>query len=81
MFRSLKLRAIERGVPVSVLMREALRNFLADEPLSKQERERAWEDLMKHAGSGRSREGAVSTGSTDIDDVLYGPRLYKKRKP
>ncbi len=81
MFRSLKLRAVERGVPASVLIREALRGFLTEDPLSKEERERAWQDLMKFAGSGRSKGGAVSTGSTDIDDVLYGPRLYKKRKP
>ena len=76
MFRSLKLRALERGVPAAVLIREAIARYLEDAPLPYDwETERA--ELLKLCGIGRSGKPG-STGSTDIDAVLYGARPRRK---
>ncbi|HEX7899232.1 MAG TPA: ribbon-helix-helix protein, CopG family [Planctomycetota bacterium] len=53
-FRALKLRALERGVPTAVLIREAIAAYLdqAAAPLYDWEKERA--ELLKLCGIGRS---------------------------
>jgi hypothetical protein len=78
MMRSLTLRALERGVPVSVLIREAIEKHLAPVELSKEEYDRAWADFTRFIGSGKPKYRGIGTGSTDIDEVLYGPR---RRRP
>jgi predicted DNA-binding protein len=78
MFRSLKLRALQRGVPASVLIREAIEKHLASTELTPEEYERAKADLLRLGGLGRSK--GPGTGSTDIDEVLYGPRRPRKPK-
>ncbi len=74
MFRELKLRALERGVPASVVVREALQKYLEEPRLTPAERGRAWKKLLALVGIGRSGSPGKGTGSTDVDDVLYGPR-------
>jgi Arc/MetJ-type ribon-helix-helix transcriptional regulator len=80
MLRSIKLRALERGIPASELIREALRQYLASTPVSREEWDRSWDEFMSIAGTGRSKGKGVSTGSTDIDEVLYGLRRRRKNK-
>jgi hypothetical protein len=80
MLRSIKLRALERGIPASELIREALRLYLDATPVSREEWDRSWDEFMSFAGSGRSKAKGVSTGSTDIDEVLYGPIRHKRKK-
>jgi len=77
MMRSLKLRALERGVPVSVLIREAIERAIAPGQLSEEEYERAWADFTKFIGAGKPKQKGVTTGSTDIDEVLWGPRRHR----
>lgn len=77
MLRSIKRLALERGVPASVVIREALRQYLSSPEMSKAEWERAKADWLRVCGIGR---GNVTTGSTDIDGVLYGPRRPRRRK-
>ena len=78
LFRALKLRALERGVPASAIIRKALEEHLATRELSKAEWERAKAEILKFCGVGRGKERGKGTGSTDIDEVLYGPYLYRK---
>ena len=77
MLRSIKRLALERGVPASVVIREALRQYLSTPEMSKAEWERERAELLKICGIGR---GNVTTGSTDIDEVLYGPRRPRRKK-
>ncbi len=79
MLRAIKERALARGVAASVIIREALAKYLEDPGMTNQEWKREKAELLKLCGIARSR-GKVSTGSTDIDDVLYGPRLHRPRK-
>ena len=71
LLRRIKSRALERGVPASVIIREALKQYLATPQVSREHWEREKQSLLKFCGIGRSGRG---TGSTDIDEVLYGPR-------
>lgn len=81
MLRSIKLRALERGVPASAIIREALKEYLKEPEMTDAEWERDRAELMKFCGIGRSKGGkGKGTGSTDIDEVLYGPRLYRKKR-
>jgi predicted transcriptional regulator len=75
MLRSIKRLALERGVPASVIIREALQRYLSSPEMSKAEWEQAKADLIRVCGIGR---GNVTTGSTDIDEVLYGPRRPRR---
>ena len=80
MFRSLKLRALERGVPAAVLIREAIAQYLAQTAAQPYDWEKERAELLKLCGIGRSRGKPVGTASTDIDQVLYGtpPRRTKR---
>lgn len=80
MMRSLKLRALERGVPVSVLIREAIEGLLVPARLSEAEYERSWDELSRFVGAGRPKYKGVGTGSTDLDETLYGPRRARPGK-
>ena len=80
MLRSIKLRALERGIPASELIREALRLYLDSTPVSREEWDRSWDEFMSFGGKWRSKGKGVSTGSTDIDLVLYGSPPRRKKK-
>lgn len=79
-YRSLKLRAFEEGLPASMLIREAIRQFLESKRSAKLDWEHEKAELLKLCGIGKSKGGGVSTASTDIDDVLYGPRRYRPKR-
>ena len=79
MMRSLKLRALERGVPVAILIREAIQQFLSAGSLSRTDWKRALDDFLQVCGSARSPGSGPGTGSTDLDDVLYGPARRRGR--
>jgi hypothetical protein len=79
-YRALKLHALERGVPASVVIREAIRERLKSAASKKIDWEHEKAELLKLCGIGRSKGGGVSTASTDLDDVLYGPRRYRPKR-
>lgn len=79
-YLALRIRALEKRVPASTLIREAIRQFLgpdAPKPID-WEHERA--ELLKLCGLIRGKGKAACTASTDIDDVLYGPRRYRPKR-
>jgi hypothetical protein len=78
MLRSIKRLAVERGVPASVLIREALENYLATPHLSERSWKRELKEFLKVCGVRTA--GGVRHGSTDIDEVLYGPLPRRKRR-
>ena len=81
MLQEIKRRAVERRVPASVIIREAIREYLASSESSKVDWEREKAELMKFCGIGRSEGGKrISRGSTDVDEFLYGPNLFRKKK-
>lgn len=80
MYRALKLRAIEDGVPASMLIREAIRQFLDSRKPAKIDWEHEKAELLKLCGLVKSKGKGACTASTDIDDVLYGPRRYRPKK-
>jgi len=80
LFRALKLHALEQGVPASVLIRQAIREHLKEAASLKIDWEREKAELLKLCGIGRSKTKGVSTASTDLDGVLYGPRRLRSKR-
>ena len=80
MFRSLKLRALERGMPAAVLIREAIAKYLAETAAQPYDWEKERAELLKLCGIGRSGGKAAGTGSTDIDQALYGVPPRRTRR-
>lgn len=78
LLRSIKQRALERGVPASVIIREAVQEYLAAPEIAKADWDKARADLLKLCGLGRSRD--AGRGSVDVDGVLYGPRPPRRRR-
>ncbi len=79
-YLALKLRALEKRVPASTLIREAIRQFLGAAKPEKIDWEHERAELLKLCGLVRGKGKAARTMSTDIDDVLYGPRRYRPKR-
>jgi hypothetical protein len=67
-------------VPVAILIREAIQQFLAAGSLSRTDWKRALDDFLQVCGSARSPGDGPGTGSTDVDEVLYGPARRRGRR-
>ena len=79
MLRSLKLRAVQQGVPAAAIIREAIKKYLESPELSPQEWDKAMKDFLKVCGV-EGKPGGPQTGSTDIDEALYGTRRNRKSR-
>ena len=79
MLRSVKLRAVQRGVPAATIIREAVKQYLESPEMTRQERDRALREFLKLCGV-EGKPGVPQTGSTDVDEVLYGIRRSRKRR-
>ena len=79
MLRSVKLRAVQRGVPAAAIIREAIQQYLESPEMTREEREKALRDFLKGCGV-PGKPGAPQTGSTDIDEVLYGIRPRRRKR-
>ena len=79
-YRALKLRALEKSLPASTLIREAIRQYLGASGVGEIDWEHEKAELLKMCGKIGGRGRSARTASTDIDDVLYGPRKYRPKK-
>jgi hypothetical protein len=71
MLKAIKQRALQEGVPASAVIREALEKHLAAPP-ARGDWKASLEDFLSICGSAAS--AGPGTGSTDVDEALYGPR-------
>ncbi len=79
-YRALKLRALRDGVPASTLIREAIRKHLGEGGPERIDWEHERAELLKLCGRVRGKGAPARTASTDVDDVLYGPRRHRPKR-